>query len=427
MNERPRVGLWVGIAAVVAIGLLALGAWRFNQPGVPSAPTANHGDVADAPLGDQRAGGTVGHSAAAPSKTRVGGTPAPQPQTTSEREEARAQMAKRYKAALFSPQRLEWAPEEVRPSDTVFDLCDDVQAREAGLSVDALEEDRRNLGIDCRTSDHRFGYIPPNEALRFANTHDEAQALLKEFADKGSLKGEKFKKPVGVLMGHSGPWPVDIGLALDPCGTGFGCAAASIDVSHGTTRGLFSNVSDEVAHNVNIRAGNVVAHHPLSVQPGESNAFELPAELGAAELATLSITATFVASADPRRSVLLMGAPGDITAPREELAKRYYGIDSVGDPVITYFVEALMLERSTNHPEAVQSLPGQVLDAPTAVIALLDVHFKVIKVLHPPVTFDATGTAPKPVASMAVNETYAIGFVRPPEAGQAYISIGGAE
>ena len=430
MNERSRVGLWIGLAAVAVIGLLAVGARHHDRSGESSASSAkaNHGDATDEPLEAQRAAGAVGHASAAPSKSKtgVGATPNAKPQTEAEREEARALTAKRYKAAQFSRNRIEYETEEVRPSDTVFDLCDDVQAREAGLAFNALDDDRHSLGIDCRTSDHRFGYIAGNEALRFANTYGEAQALLKEYATKGSIKGEKFQKPIGTLMGHRGPWPVDMGLALDPCGEGFGCAAASIDISRGSTRGVFANVSEDVAHDVTISAGNVVVHHPLSVQPGESSAFELPGELSAADLATLNISASFVASPDPRRSVRLMAAPGDITGPRAELAKSYYGIDPAGaPPEITYFLEAFMVERSTSHPEA--ALPGGVLDAPTAVVALLDTNLKVIGVLRPLVTFEEEGAKPAPTKTMAASLTYTIGFVRPPEAGQVFISIGGAE
>jgi hypothetical protein len=433
VNKYRSAQLWIGLAALAAIALLAIRLWASSQRGGTGAPETNHDDVADAPVGDQHAARKVGHAPAASDATApapkkgVVGKPEPAREGTPEQQEARALTAKRYKAAQHSPNRLEWAPEEVRPSNMVFDLCDDVQAREAGLAINALNEDRHNLGVDCKTSAHRFAYIPPNEAMRFANSYEEANALLEEFAKKGSIKGEKFDKPVGTLMGHRGPWPVDIGLALDPCGTGFGCAAASINVSRGATRGVFANVSDEVAHNVTISAGNVVARYPLSVQPGESSAFVLPAELSYAELATLNITATFAGKADPRRAVLLMGAPGAITAPRAELAKRYFGIAPAGGPdVITYFVEALMLENSTTHPDAAQSLPNQTLDAPIAVVALLDEHFKVIEVLQLPVTLDETGK-PVPVSSMAFVKTYTIGFVMPPEVGQSFISVGGAE
>jgi hypothetical protein len=191
---------------------------------------------------------------------------------------------------------------------------------------------------------------------------------------------------------------------------------------------MFANVSDQVAHNVTIRAGKVVARYSLSVQPGEYTAFELPAELNAAELATLSITATFVAAADPRRAVHLLGAPGDITGPRDELAKRYFGIDLARDPpTIAYFLEVVMLESSTTHPGLAQTLPGQALDSPTAVVALLDERRKVIQVLQPPVTSDTHGAKKMPITTMALGETYTIGFVMPPEVAEYSMSIGGAE
>jgi hypothetical protein len=382
MLAAARSRLWAGLAAVAAIALLAVGPRLYRRGLAPEQQ------------------------------------PAPEP------EETRELVAKRYEAALRSPHRLEWAPEEIIPSNVVFDLCDDVQAQEAGLFSSALNDAREAFGVDCRTSERRFAYIPPNESMRTASSYEEAVADLTELAEKGSIKGERFTKPVGVLMGHYGSWATD----LDPCGPGFGCARASIDVSRGTTRGMFANVSDQVAHSVTIRAGTVVAHYPLSVQPGENTAFELPAELSAVELATLSITATFVGSADPRRAVRLLGAPGDITGPRDELAKRYLGIDLSRDPpTITYFLEAVMLENSTTHPGVTQTLPGQVLDSPTAVVALLDENRKVIHVLRPPVTFDKDGRSPVPVTTMAFGESHAIGFVMPPEVAQYSISIGGAE
>lgn len=309
------------------------------------------------------------HSSA--SHNAVGDASAPQQQTVLEQEEARVLTAQRYKAAQRSPHRLEWAPEP----------------------------------------------IPPELATTSSND---------------AIDDEMFPKPIGMLMGHHGTWPVDAGLALDPCGDGFGCARATIQASRGTTRGLFANVSDQVAHNVTIRAGHVVARHPLSVQPAESTAFELPAELSTAELSTLSITATFVARADPRRAVLLMGEPGDISAPRNELAKHFYGIGAAGDAwgdasVITYYSEVLMLEHSTTHPGAAQSLPGQVLDAPTVIVTVLDENLKVMQVLRPPVTSDEQTGKPVPVSQLGFTHTYTIGFISHPDAGQLLISVGGAE
>jgi hypothetical protein len=310
----------------------------------------------------------------------------------------------------------------------VYDLCDDVQAAEAGLHSNALEEERRAFGIDCKNSNaQRFGFIPaPNDAMRFARSYEEANALLKEFATMRSIRGEKFDKPVGTLLGHRGPWPVDIGLALEPCGSGFGCAPATINVSGGATLGLFSNVANEVAHDVTIIAGHAVAHHPLSVQPGETSAFMLPAELSEAELATLTITATFAGKADPRRGVNLLGVPGDITGSRHELAAQFFGIPPTGPAEITYFSEQIMLEKSTNHPDAAQSLPKGVLEAPVAVVALLDRSFRVVDVLQPTVISEETGH-PLPVTAMVSVKNYGIGFVVPPGAGQPFISVGGAE
>lgn len=317
-----RARLWIGFVAVAVVAVFVLGAWVYRRWEGSSAVGPSHDDVVDTAHSDERA-----------------------------QEQARELVAKSYEAALRSPHRLEWEPEEV-------------------------------------------------------------------------TRGEQFEEPVGMLMGHRGVRAVN----MNPCGAGFGCAGATIDVGRGTTRGMFCNVSEQVAHNVTIRAGQVAARHPLSVQPGESTAFELPAELSPAELATLNITATFVEHADPRRAVLLMGAPGDITGPRDELATSFHGIDLQRDPpVITYFSEALMLENSTTHPSAAQSLPGQVLDSPTAVVALLDENQKVIQVLRPPVTSDKHSAKHMPITTMAFVETYAIGFVVPPGVAQHSISVGGAE
>lgn len=396
----------MGFAAVAAIALLAVGPRLYRQ----------WGGAADAPRSNE--------SARDPSKVDGVGMPPPEQQLAPEQEETSEQVASRYQAALHSPHRLESTPEEITPSNTVFDLCDKAQAAEAGLSSDQIEDARSLYAVDCRTSERRFAYIPPNESMRTVNSYEEAVADLTEFAEKGSIKGEHFPKRLGALMSHRGPPAGN----MDPCGPGFGCDRASIDASRGTTRGMFANISDQVAHNVTIRAGTVVAHYPLSVQPGENTAFELPAELSTAELATLSITATFVGSADPRRSVLLLGAPGDITGPRDELAKIYFGIDPRRDPpTITYFLEAIMLEHSTSHPGAAQTLPGHVLDSPVAVVALLDENRKVMQVLRPPVTFDKDGRSPVPVTTMAFFDTYTIGFVMPLEVAGYSISIGGAE
>ncbi len=402
MTERRSARWWIGCLAVAGIAVLAVGPWLYRR------------------LADNNAIGSNG-DAVAQHKGEDAHTEHP---LAAEQPQARALIAKSYEAALRSPHRLEWAPEEVRPSNVVFDLCDDAQAKMAGLAFNALDYDRSSLGVNCQTFERRFAYVPPNEAMRLADSYEEAEALLRELAEKGSIKGEPFNKPVGMLMGHRGPLAVD----MEPCGNGFGCARATMDVGHGATRGMFANVSTQVAHNVAIRAGHVVARHPLSVQPGENTAFEIPAELTPAELATLTITATFVDSADPRRAVLLMGAPGDITGPRDELAKRFYGIDPLRDPPeLTYFSEVLMLENSTTHPAAAQTLPGKVLDSPTAVVALLDENQKVVQVLRPPITSDNDGAKHTPITTMAWAGTYTIGFVVPPGIAQYAISVGGAE
>ena len=189
MNEHHSARR-VGFAAVAAVALLAVGAWAYRQWGGSRAPKPNH--LADAPLGD-------------PSKNDDVGLPPPEQQPAPQPEEARELVAKSYQAALHSPHRLEWEPEEVVPSNKVFDLCDDEQAKEAGLFLDAANDARDSLSVDCDTSQNRFAYRAPHEALRFANSPEEAQALLTEFAEHRTIKGERFRKPVGMLLGHRGP------------------------------------------------------------------------------------------------------------------------------------------------------------------------------------------------------------------------------
>jgi hypothetical protein len=317
-----------------------------------------------------------------------------------------------------SPHRLEWTPEEYRPSDTVFDLCDDDQAIMAGLDSSQLQDQRYRLNIDCSTGQNRYGYVPPGDTLRQASGYNEALEALKKFANK-----KAGAKDPGILMGHFGPSWRDLGLELQSVSDGFGVARSTFLVAGGVSRGLFANVSEQVAHNVVLAAGNSIVRYPLSVQPGETTVFEFPEELNEMQLAGLAISATFAANADPNRSLLITGTPGNWSGPREKLVELNPPVDIRHVPEMTnYFETQLWFKSPSSHPDADA---GRVIRAPVVIAASLDSQRKVIDVVLPQVVMRDGQNSP--VATIAIEETPSVGFVVSPDASTLIISAGGAD
>ncbi|MFM2418261.1 MAG: hypothetical protein RL385_2984 [Pseudomonadota bacterium] len=317
-----------------------------------------------------------------------------------------------------SPHRLEWKPEEYRPSDTVFDLCDDDQAIMAGLDSSQLQDQRYRLNIDCSTSQNRYGYVPPGDTLRQASTYNGALEGLKAFAAKKA--GEK--EP-GILMGHFGPSWRDLGLELQSVGEGFGVARSTFVVAGGVTRGLFANVSEQVAHNVVMVAGNSRVRYPISVQPGETTVFEFPEELDEIQLAELTMSANFAGKADPNRSLLITGTPGNWSGPKEKLAELNPPIDLTHVPELTnYFETQLWFKSPSSHPDADAN---RVVRAPVVIAASLDSQRRVIDVVVPRVIMRDGNNSP--VSAIALEETPSVGFVVSPDTSTLIISAGGTE
>jgi hypothetical protein len=317
-----------------------------------------------------------------------------------------------------SPHRLEWKTEEHRPSDTVFDLCDDDQAIMAGLDSSQLQDQRYRLNIDCSTGQNRYGYVPPGDTLRQASGYKEALEALKKFAEKKAGEREP-----GILMGHFGPSWRDLGLELQSASDGFGVAPSTFLVAGGVSRGVFANVSEQVAHNVVLAAGNSIVRYPLSVQPGETTVFEFPEELDEMQLAGLAISATFASNSDPNRSLLITGTPGNWSGRREKLAELNPPVDLLHVPEMTnYFETQLWFKSPSSHPDADA---GRVIRAPVVIAASLDSQRKVIDIVLPRIVMRDGHNSP--VAAIAIEEAPSVGFVVSPNASTLIISAGGED
>jgi hypothetical protein len=382
--------------------------------GMACSPSPNASKGATAPGSNPRDAAPLVENAnqrrSALSGARADGPPAPSfPSAEEESLEDRAQIAER------SLHRLEWKQDDYRPTESVFDLCNDDQATMAGLDSSMLPDQRYRLNIDCMSSRNRFGYVPPGDTLRQANSRDEAIQALEQFAAKS-------RQP-GMLMGHTGPSWRELGLSLQPAGEGFAVVRGSIRTAGGATRGLFVSVSEQVAHNVVLTSEDSVVRYPLSVQPGETTAFEFPVELGDDQLARLTIAAQFVGEPDQRRSLLITGTPGSWSGSKKNLAKLHPPVDLSGaGNNLHYFETQLWFRAAPSLPEAEA---GRAIRAPVVIAAALDSQHKVIALFRPPVvTRDDKNSS---VSSVALQEAPSVGFLTPAASSALIICAGGAD
>lgn len=313
--------------------------------------------------------------------------------------------------------RLEWSPQPSVDQETVFDLCDDDAAIEAGLDGGDLVGDRAVMGVHCDSSTNRYAH------------RDAAGNLVVGRGSQPSAGSPEAgsTEPPSLMMGYRGPsfenFKAPEGstnpLVVDP---------ASVRTVDGVTYGLVVNTSDQLAENLVVEHGGVRSKYPLSVQPGEAAPFVL--EVGADELNASAITpeASLLDSVDTRRAILVNAVPGIWHGPREQLPAPAGLIDIEAAPAeVTYYETSFEVKPPTSHSDVAAAVESRPIEDVEVVVAFLDSEASVLGVINPkPVKVNNEGKA-EPTATIKTGDLLTVGFLMPPEASDLAIWIGGTK
>lgn len=321
---------------------------------------------------------------------------------------------------------LTWQPPSFGSAvGSTHDLCVDAEAIAAGLDGGALEEDRRNLGIDCAdpASPMRYGFLTDSGVLTLGASTREAESNAQHLTSEDGTPGGLDRPEV--LLGAYPYVGADTSAGFDD----IDIIPGSMSLIDGTLRGLIHNHSaSRSAVAVQVGTNHTTWALPFTLQPGESAPFEID-DWPAADMpdgSAIRIEFTMTPVADLGRALLVEGAPGNWHGTAADFPGFRNILASVPEGEFRFF-ESIV--------EVVSPAAASPNESPAGAVPIVGCHVLVTFLNADGGVFDVAevplfeivddGMAVRQTDRAAPGDLYAVGFVIPDDANDFLISMGG--